>query len=95
MKTNHTPGPWQVVGHCVATEDYKVVAKTSGNEPILWVGKAADFEVIANARLIAASPDLLSALEYATEALEQLELPKGSWGFEALESARAAIAKAR
>lgn len=56
---NHTPGPWEyrVDGNCVVIEgkgaDY--VAHTENPET------AADRLDIANARLIAAAPDLLAA----------------------------------
>lgn len=61
-QNKHTPGPWTATGHdgkqCVIIEcDWGSVAK------VLPIG-AQDQET-ANARLIAAAPDLLEALEDA------------------------------
>lgn len=56
--TKHTPGPWGAIGADV---------KTAGpnSRVICWTGVALDIpldEVRANARLIAAAPDMLAAL---------------------------------
>ena len=52
----------------------------------------------ANARLIAAAPDLLAALEAASQAIQRLakESPNGvpMWASDAHDAARAAILKA-
>lgn len=56
MSTNHTPGPWAATGH-----DGKrniIVESASGSIAAVWDTGATDFQH-ANARLIAASPDLL------------------------------------
>lgn len=54
MTTKHTPGPWRVDNHCdVAAQDRHVAT------PSLY-GDGSDE---ANARLIAAAPDLLQGLE--------------------------------
>lgn len=72
----HTPGPWRVgiTGHAV----YQV------NEPELRVALCSDLEENggrsvekANARLIAAAPDLLEALELAVGCLENLPTKYG------------------
>ena len=71
MTTKHTPGPWSVVEHdhaiCVQTESprqtkfgasrYAVVGGFDRSDP-----KQLE-EARANARLIAAAPDLLAALQ--------------------------------
>jgi hypothetical protein len=50
---------------------------------------------LANARLIAAAPDLLEALELMLDRFRDTEGSYGQWEEEATENARAAIAKAR
>lgn len=45
--TNHTPGPWQVIGSTVYGNNLRAVVPMNG----------------ADARLIAAAPDLLAALK--------------------------------
>ncbi len=64
MKTdNHTPGPWGITLDCMDT----FVSSRDG-KTICEVAHSRDFtnpasECVANARLIAAAPDLLEALE--------------------------------
>lgn len=53
----HTPGPWT---RCVSDQGYSVIA---GYLQICELPKILDAECEANARLIAAAPDLLAALE--------------------------------
>lgn len=101
MTTNHTPGPWST--HLV---DDTVVVIPRRPLPqkfsILGHSEVADEEDFANARLIAAAPELLQALQklldlrVAKEELEYLDrgigtkTPNAAW-----LDARAAIAKAR
>lgn len=64
MKTSHTPGPWSVVPgtncfHVKAPDWY--VAKTGNDTP----------EAQANARLIAAAPELLEMLQAVVGLLER------------------------
>lgn len=86
----HTPGPWEVVpqGNVPAEEVLELWIR--GPNLILPYRVAVSDEDIANARLIAAAPDLLAALEEffhtATERHPDL--------FGATAAARAAIAKA-
>ena len=85
----HTPGPWTqldgmwVVGHGGRTVCTMAEAKTNNDE------------MEPNARLIAAAPELLEALEAVTVAakIEGLDAKPG-WE-NLLESTRAAIAKAK
>lgn len=91
----HTKGPWRVgpVDDTVVTgPDGSVVAEIDGdyNQPDTWP------VMEANARLIAAAPDLFEALELLvnTQARYIEELP-GERGLGALTKARAALAKAR
>jgi len=91
MKAQHTPGPWHVTGDYVRNENDGLVGEALN----LWANvKTPTDERKANARLIAAAPDLLAALldfVAASEAIASgdtsMNLP---WG-----TARAAIAKAR
>lgn len=75
MKPKHTPGPWY-------SEENNVFTVQLG----YWIaemGKNKSFtknndERHANARLIAAAPELLEALELALVRLEQLNSPRCS-----------------
>ena len=82
MNTQHTPGPWWHSGLEVGTVPMMMVkvAKVSG---------ANHQEAQANARLIAAAPDLLEALKDALCALECC-----GKDYLAASKAQAAIAKA-
>ena len=97
-KQNHTPGPWILVldnhpNHrsiYVRTDSHggniaKVVATRDSSNDATW----SQSRVEANARLIAAAPDLLAALERVT-----LQLAHEHTNDEAWVEARAAIAKA-
>lgn len=84
--TERTPGPWEV--ECVLPELYTIHPET----------KSPD-EMIANARLIAAAPDLLEAARVAEHAL--LRVPHAGLNSKeyakftiAAEKLQAAIAKA-
>jgi len=90
----HTPGPWQImtrdsVGDNIFTESkpHRRIANTYGDAE----------EYIANARLIAAAPDLLAALERIVAKYEAA--PDGPLGCGFVNgdffAARAAITKAR
>ena len=75
----HTPGPWK---HHLAPEDnapewayrFQYWVDSSGNVPIADIRGIGDPTTAANARLIAAAPDLLEACQYAFENLK----PKGN-----------------
>lgn len=88
MKAKHTPGPWQVK-HFNPTEvcdcDGEVrgcsgIARTSTNSPMA--------ERLANAKLIAAAPDLLASLRECESILRILGYVNGA------DIAKAAIDKA-
>lgn len=87
MKSTHTPGPWKATGKEVGT-DYEA---THGMVASI-IGMPNRWETEANARLIAAAPDLYAAVE----ALLALHADDGTrddvpeW-----KAARAALAKAR
>ena len=80
MTTQHTPGPWNVSPPCKLSPRYSVYH----NGPLVYVERGED------ARLIAAAPDLLAALEAC---LHRLDAHDDQSAPECL-AARAAIAKA-
>lgn len=81
----HTPGPW--VAYDFGANWWVAAPDADDSGPMLRVG-GLHKEREANARLIAAAPDLLEALEYVMSAHgEQLT--------DAFEKAKAAIDKAR
>lgn len=62
VKAVHTPGPWEYEfdadgDHVILTEGGQIIAVTSGNEYMELPTDAA------NARLMAAAPEMLEALE--------------------------------
>ena len=83
MTTQHTPGPWHVFRDQINDEVGLTVAR--------WVQYVDEYKehAEANARLIAAAPDMLAALVRVEASLTEL----GAKG-EPLKSIRAAIAKA-
>lgn len=87
MSARHTPGPWQAIGTCVGNakgERRFVVGITR-------TAYASQDEMRANARLIAAAPELLEALE----AVDRMFSEPGKWNkISVRDCVRAAIAKA-
>jgi hypothetical protein len=96
-ETKHTPGPWQaaditdanLIPHrwvCGCGNDWAVITRKAG-------AVALQQESCANARLIAAAPELLEALE----ALVAADLPNSNREhcLKATDIARTAIAKAK
>ena len=63
MTTQHTPGPWHVTGDQHGT----MITDNTGEQIALWPQQGGTVEQCANARLIAAAPDLLAALEAVAE----------------------------
>lgn len=117
MPTTHTPGPWGIhqdppnygerfaciVGRDSETTDPVLIAEMN------WHGRhrmSAPDDTLADARLIAAAPDLLAALAGLLAvihdsdrrrhpvAMRLLSIVSGRPEFEAIDAARAAIAKA-
>lgn len=90
MKTQHTPGPWQVVSHSTAGQ---IAIATQGPMPSVYcIGKNKE----VNARLIAAAPELLAALERCIPCLQAAIDELGSREDKAcLAQARKVIKKAR
>jgi len=99
MTSKHTPGPWVVHqrprepyehGHHVTTEDGLTICSVTYQLPSRTPMGVEETKRIANARLIAAAPDLLEALSGCVEHMEH-STPQGQAAYEA---ARTAIAKA-
>ena len=92
MSTQHTPGPWKLDG-AANTGDLDIISPT-GRIAMLdcEFSEASEDVLTADARLIAASPELLAALQRALAAIEYYHAREGSP--ETLADARAAIAKA-
>lgn len=92
-KTSHTPGPWVHYLHFIVEKvDKDTFLHNDNAKYICKFGGLADKNK-ANARLIAAAPDLLEALEAMTKHLSLL-----NWGAEDYKiqsDAELAIAKAR
>lgn len=106
MSAEHTPGPWEYFDHpaytnvfTVGPREFKTVAEVrAGNEE-----DGLPEQTEANARLIAAAPDLLAALlailqahEITSDHFEEVEVDGEMVRPGAIsELARAAIAKAK
>jgi len=94
MKNKHTPGPWSIeispAGQSSITGEKWCDAVI---QPLNIVAERfpAKYEYSANARLIAAAPDLLAALEFCADALNT---EAGGLYKAHIEQARAAIYKA-
>ena len=93
-----TPGPWRV-GRGAQSDPFAIEAVTVTVAHVK--GRRLDPKTIeANARLIAAAPELLAALEDCEERMERArriadDLCPGQWGILEASKARAAIAKAK
>lgn len=95
MTTKHTPGPWRAQGK------YKTeISGPEGTYIIADLGRPSDPEVCglmqADARLIAAAPELLAVLAELVECVGyENEKHLGDGTLMVLDGARAAIARAR
>jgi hypothetical protein len=92
MENTYTPGPWRLsAGDETAIFTgcgKRISAAYSGGLSGIGIGEAE-----ANARLIAAAPDMIAALQMALIALERSEKERGIRHLETF-AVRAAIAKA-
>lgn len=91
--SKHTPGPWYTA--VTVGNDIAILGQTAGNVCVIRIiyPHRSEQEQIANARLIAAAPDLLAVLQLALK--EHDEYEAGQRIYDAwVEPARAAIAKA-
>ena len=89
MTTQHTPGPWNHAADSLRPGRYSIYH----NGPIAHCGDttAEPGDGLANARLIAAAPDLLNACRQAADWIDRHRV-SGALGV--YDLARAAIAKA-
>ncbi len=101
MTTNHTPGPWKVGQYLGSLRQFVIhmdVGDIGRGSDVAFTSAAfGNDETIANARLIAAAPDLLEALQqygigFADEAAARAEF--GDYEVDRELRRRAAIAKA-
>lgn len=101
MKSQHTPGPWQVLPLYTNRSVYPIGAKIDANASSILAevnsqGGTSD-DCQANARLIASAPELLEALRLLIGQLEGIK-PKSGVHSSSLNAdmaiARSAIAKA-
>lgn len=88
LDAKHTPGPWIQVGHWVEHPNEKIPDICTCDLQAIGHGhlKRTEAETIANARLIAAAPDMLEALKLIQN--QDLVLPADR------EIIKSAIAKA-
>ena len=96
MNTKHTPGPWLAIGYGTkvvqlspadlnkAHDQFPAIVDTTSGHDLMPYEEAC-----SNARLIAAAPDLLAALNGVLDMLSDNQLQSVAG-----ERARAAIAKA-
>ena len=90
MTTQHTPSPWTVSGKQVKSIDHgKRYTVATANNP-----KFTDEANANNARLIAAAPDLLAALQALVGEADLGELDYDDDTRALLDNARAAIERA-
>jgi len=95
MSAKHTPGPWQHSAKLSASENHRGFTVWNSDGWGLADVQPADEdgrEGEANARLIAAAPELLEALQAVVSQLEGHDLHNGD--VFAINNAYAAIAKA-
>jgi hypothetical protein len=99
MKAKHTPGPWILKEY---DGDYEICAEGNTqhdghgwNIATVHGSISNDGDSRSNAKLIAAAPDLLSALEHALAALDDAMKNHTHWIYaDAQQEALQAIAKA-
>lgn len=87
---NHTPGPWEVEIPGEVDEHYAVL-DCFGHTASVYGHPEQTSVALANARLIAAAPDLLDAVEELLIYLADWNDPDN----ETCQRARAAVAKAK
>ena len=103
MGIKHTPAPWRVSSESprIIKKDYRAIGSDAGFLIASTMGHdnsgfyASEQEADANARLIAAAPELLEALEMCTKAMASVLPDFNPCDQAAYDKARAAIAKAK
>ena len=93
MTSKHTKGPWEHHDNGVVTAKTATVQIASTRSIARIAPKREECE--ANARLIAAAPDLLKALDRAVQDIDSGWADEAEKRFPWLEDARAASAKAK
>lgn len=99
-ETKHTPGPWSVTGKQFSGSVRVSAGSGSDLNGLVAICDAGDYarskvEGAANARLIAAAPELLEALVWMVANDDTNEADEGNaYWVDGLHRARAAIAKA-
>ena len=98
-KTQHTPGQWEadirLAQSTVIDKNGNIIADIARDSNSCTAQTYTDENIAANARLIAAAPELLAACEALVEAIEGHEARTKVYQMHpAIEIARAAIAKA-
>ena len=93
-KNKHTPGPWKVIG-----KDKTEIGALLGTPEAIVIADTRFFQEPTNpreradARLIAAAPDLLAACEAALDNIPYVAAVQ--WDYDLAQQLKAAIAKAR
>lgn len=96
MTTKHTPGPWMPHGGKPRDGYCFIGDATPTGWPVALVSdRVATGEAEANARLIAAAPELLAALQAMVDNYVDTYGDEGDDAPGSIKTARAAIAKAR
>lgn len=92
METKHTPGPWNAVELSYNSSAYYIYGsgKDKRSLAVAHIPRSTIQPMEANARLIAAAPDLLAALKLLLVCVDD----EGRQREEPFVSVRAAIAKA-
>lgn len=94
--SGHTPGPWgaRPTDPSEAVDFWWLVSRDNRDIGAIN-GSATDPVAQANARLIAAAPDLLEALVGLLAVTDYIDKPTGKIGRAKRDAARAAISKAK
>lgn len=88
---SHTPGPWTVNGHYIESPPLR---PNFGRRAVARVDYSHHSEIPANARLIAAAPELLAALKEAIATVDGFDHGDEGEDGDPIASWRAAVAKA-
>ena len=94
--TQHTPGPWEIFPS--ATKQEITVGNYGVHAPLVLASAVVpglDYQAWANARLIAAAPELLEALEACELAFNAIGSDLPAWAIKTWRNTEAAIAKAK
>lgn len=93
--SQHTPGPWEMAPEPHSDTKWYVTGDGVGPNELVAIVKSAPERLQANARLIAAAPELLDALTECLPDLEHYAATHGPGPDRRLAKAKAALHKAR